>query len=102
MTNADGSLVGPWNAMVSSPLIGGLAERMGSFCRHHNACAAVPWRRTDSQPYKEAFARSTTEVWSKSMSTKTVVELFKNRSQGMTPSRKFISFQLSRPSAFFY
>eukprot|EP00913_Durusdinium_trenchii_P011750 g11036.t1 len=38
VTNADGSLVGPWNAMVSSPLIGGLAERMGSFCRHHNAC----------------------------------------------------------------
>ena len=39
VTNADGSLVGPWNAMVYSPLIGGLAERMGSFCRHQNACA---------------------------------------------------------------
>eukprot|EP00931_Biecheleriopsis_adriatica_P101608 TRINITY_DN7670_c0_g1_i2.p1 TRINITY_DN7670_c0_g1~~TRINITY_DN7670_c0_g1_i2.p1 ORF type:complete len:242 (+),score=40.98 TRINITY_DN7670_c0_g1_i2:27-728(+) len=39
ITNNDGSLVGPWNAMVSSPLIGGLAERMGSFCRHRNACA---------------------------------------------------------------
>ncbi|OLQ00871.1 hypothetical protein AK812_SmicGene16430 [Symbiodinium microadriaticum] len=40
VTNEDGSLVGPWNAMVSSPLIGGLAERMGSFCRHHNKCPA--------------------------------------------------------------
>ncbi|CAE7384517.1 unnamed protein product [Symbiodinium natans] len=40
VTNDDGSLVGPWNAMVSSPLIGGLAERMGSFCRHHNKCPA--------------------------------------------------------------
>lgn len=39
VTNSDGSLVGPWNAMVCSPLIGGLAERMGSFCRHQNACA---------------------------------------------------------------
>ena len=44
VTNADGSLVGPWNAMVSSPLIGGLAERMGSFCRHHNACDDVLWQ----------------------------------------------------------
>jgi hypothetical protein len=39
VTNSYGSLVGPWNAMVCSPLIGGLAERMGSFCRHQNACA---------------------------------------------------------------
>lgn len=39
VTNSDGSLVGPWNAMVCSPRIGGLAERMGSFCRHQNACA---------------------------------------------------------------
>eukprot|EP00405_Crypthecodinium_cohnii_P043194 CAMPEP_0206584720 /NCGR_PEP_ID=MMETSP0325_2-20121206/35925_1 /ASSEMBLY_ACC=CAM_ASM_000347 /TAXON_ID=2866 /ORGANISM="Crypthecodinium cohnii, Strain Seligo" /LENGTH=220 /DNA_ID=CAMNT_0054092001 /DNA_START=81 /DNA_END=739 /DNA_ORIENTATION=- len=37
--NEDGSLVGPWNAMVTSPIIGGLAERMGNFCRHRNACA---------------------------------------------------------------
>mmetsp|Transcript_31930 Transcript_31930/g.81001 ORF Transcript_31930/g.81001 Transcript_31930/m.81001 type:complete len:251 (-) Transcript_31930:206-958(-) len=36
--NPDGSLVGPWNAMVSSPLIGGLVERMGSFCRHKTTC----------------------------------------------------------------
>ena len=43
VTNADGSLVGPWNAMVYSPLIGGLAERMGSFCRHQNACAPDAW-----------------------------------------------------------
>ena len=43
VTNSDGSLVGPWNAMVCSPLIGGLAERMGSFCRHQNACAPEAW-----------------------------------------------------------
>ncbi|CAJ1435897.1 unnamed protein product [Effrenium voratum] len=40
VSNADGSLVGPWNAMVISPAIGGLAERMGSFCRNRNSCAA--------------------------------------------------------------
>lgn len=34
----DGTLAGPWNAMVGSPLIGGLAERMGSACRHDTAC----------------------------------------------------------------
>eukprot|EP00933_Yihiella_yeosuensis_P038994 TRINITY_DN32944_c0_g1_i2.p1 TRINITY_DN32944_c0_g1~~TRINITY_DN32944_c0_g1_i2.p1 ORF type:complete len:246 (-),score=42.30 TRINITY_DN32944_c0_g1_i2:72-809(-) len=38
--NEDGSLVGPWNAMVGSPVIGSLAERMGSFCRHKNQCPA--------------------------------------------------------------
>mmetsp|Transcript_7286 Transcript_7286/g.18051 ORF Transcript_7286/g.18051 Transcript_7286/m.18051 type:complete len:228 (+) Transcript_7286:28-711(+) len=38
--NDDGSLVGPWNAMVLSPEIGALAERMGSVCRHKNACPA--------------------------------------------------------------
>mmetsp|Transcript_21189 Transcript_21189/g.46728 ORF Transcript_21189/g.46728 Transcript_21189/m.46728 type:complete len:272 (+) Transcript_21189:93-908(+) len=40
VTNADGSLVGPWNAMVASPTIGSLIERMGSFCRHQNSCPA--------------------------------------------------------------
>lgn len=48
VTNPDGSLVGPWNAMVYSPLIGGLAERMGSFCRHQNACAPDAWARLQS------------------------------------------------------
>ena len=38
--NKDKSLVGPWNAMVASPTIGSLAERMGNFCRHRNACAS--------------------------------------------------------------
>jgi 4-carboxymuconolactone decarboxylase len=39
VTNEDGSLVGPWNAMVVSPTIGNLTERMGHFCRHKNTCA---------------------------------------------------------------
>ena len=30
--NEDKSLVGPWNAMVASPMIGSLAERMGNYC----------------------------------------------------------------------
>ena len=38
--NEDKSLVGPWNAMVASPMIGSLAERMGNYCRHRNACAS--------------------------------------------------------------
>eukprot|EP00939_MAST-03C_sp_MAST-3C-sp1_P004738 g4738.t1 len=37
---SDRSLVGPWNAMVISPTIGSLVERMGNFCRHRNNCAA--------------------------------------------------------------
>mmetsp|Transcript_84384 Transcript_84384/g.131790 ORF Transcript_84384/g.131790 Transcript_84384/m.131790 type:complete len:256 (-) Transcript_84384:38-805(-) len=41
LTNKDGSLVGPWNAMVgASPAIGSLIERMGSACRNNNACPA--------------------------------------------------------------
>ena len=36
--NVDDSLVGPWNAMVLSPTIGALVERMGNFCRHRNTC----------------------------------------------------------------
>eukprot|EP00927_Polykrikos_kofoidii_P009673 TRINITY_DN14047_c0_g1_i1.p1 TRINITY_DN14047_c0_g1~~TRINITY_DN14047_c0_g1_i1.p1 ORF type:complete len:268 (+),score=30.56 TRINITY_DN14047_c0_g1_i1:75-878(+) len=39
ITNEDGSLAGPFNAMVASPAIGGVAERMGSYCRHRSACA---------------------------------------------------------------
>ena len=39
LTNADGSLIGPWNAMVcASPAIGTLVERMGSACRHASSC----------------------------------------------------------------
>ena len=40
LTNEDGSLVGPWNAMVASPAIGALMERMGSACRNQNSCAS--------------------------------------------------------------
>lgn len=40
MNESDQSLVGPWNAMVLSPTIGSLVERMGNFCRHKNNCAA--------------------------------------------------------------
>lgn len=37
--NEDGSLSGPWNAMVAaSPKIGASAERLGHACRHDNSC----------------------------------------------------------------
>eukprot|EP01062_Namystynia_karyoxenos_P011850 TRINITY_DN14260_c0_g1_i1.p2 TRINITY_DN14260_c0_g1~~TRINITY_DN14260_c0_g1_i1.p2 ORF type:complete len:252 (+),score=84.23 TRINITY_DN14260_c0_g1_i1:77-757(+) len=39
VTNPDGSLAGPWNAQVASPVIGSLMERMGHHCRHSSACA---------------------------------------------------------------
>lgn len=36
----DGSLGGPWNAMVASPRIGSLVERMGNACRHESSLDA--------------------------------------------------------------
>ena len=35
----DGSLSGPWNAMVASPVIGSLVEQTARACRHESRCA---------------------------------------------------------------